>query len=177
MIALKGTTREETSAPGLEQTTRQVWHEAVAEIADKAKAKLVSPIKPLSAARILCMLQWLLGCAHPESWAWGEAYMRNAVGRLERWLSEPENPQPQLQTVLFTKVVLALMSGRSAGSFLDTQRAKHMAVMRELTRQRREATAAHDALLADYQLFHIEADLRWIDHAAGRLSTLADEVR
>jgi len=99
------------------------------------------------------------------------------VTDLERWLSEPENPQPQLQTVLFTKVVLALLSGRSAESFLDAQRAKHMAVMRELTRQRREAKSAQDALLADYQLFHVEADLRWIEHAAGRLSTLADEVR
>jgi hypothetical protein len=28
-------------------------------------------------------------------------------------------------------------------------------------------------MLIDYQLFHIEADLRWIDHAAGRLETLA----
>jgi len=99
------------------------------------------------------------------------------VTDLERWLSEPENPKPGLQTVLFTKVVLALLSGRSAESFLDAQRAKHLAVMRELTRQRRDAAAAQDALLADYQLFHIEADLRWIDHAAGRLGTLAEEVR
>src|SRR5688500_4181633 len=30
------------------------------------------------------------------------------VTDLERWLSEPEQPQPQLQTVLFQKVVLAL---------------------------------------------------------------------
>jgi len=36
----------------------------------------------------LYLLQWLLGHAHPEPWAWGEAYMRNAVGRLERLLAE-----------------------------------------------------------------------------------------
>lgn len=96
---------------------------------------------------------------------------------MDRWLAEPEDPQPQLQAVLFTKVTLALMSGRPAEEFLDAQRTRHLAVMRTLTAARREAESAQDALLADYQLFHVEADLRWIEHAAGRLPTLAEEVR
>lgn len=104
------------------------------------------------------------------------AITREGVTDLERWLAEPESPQPQLQSVLFTKVVLALLSGRDAQAYLEAQRAKHMAAMRELTNLRREAST-QDALLADYQLFHIEADLRWMEHAAKRLSTLADEVR
>jgi DNA-binding PadR family transcriptional regulator len=95
---------------------------------------------------------------------------------LEHWLSTPEDPQPQLQTVMFTKVVLALLSGRPADRFLDAQRERHLAVMRELTAARRTASL-QDSLLADYQLFHIEADLRWIDHAAGRLDALAEEIR
>ncbi|WP_395103750.1 PadR family transcriptional regulator [Actinomadura sp. SCN-SB] len=99
------------------------------------------------------------------------------VADLDRWLAEPEDPQPQLQTVLFTKVVLALVSGRSAERFLDAQRARHMAAMRALTASRRESRVVRDSLLADYRLFHIEADLRWIDHAAGRLADLAREVR
>jgi hypothetical protein len=33
-----------------------------------------------------------------------------------------------------------------------------------------------DALLADHGLFHLEADLRWIDLTAARLGTLAAEV-
>jgi DNA-binding PadR family transcriptional regulator len=99
------------------------------------------------------------------------------VADLDRWLAEPEDPQPQLQNVLFTKVVLALLSGRSAERFLDAQRARHLAAMRELTTLRRESRIARDSLLFDYQLFHIEADLRWIDHAAGRLGDLAREVR
>ena len=49
-------------------------------------------IKPLSAARILFLLQWLLGRSHPEPWAWGEAYRRTAVGRLERLLAEATLP-------------------------------------------------------------------------------------
>ncbi|WP_326629868.1 PadR family transcriptional regulator [Nonomuraea fuscirosea] len=105
------------------------------------------------------------------------AITREGVADLDRWLAEPEDPQPQLQNVLFTKVVLALISGRSAEEFLDAQRERHMSRMRELTKIRREATETHTELLADYQLFHIEADLRWIDHAAVRLASLAAEVR
>jgi DNA-binding PadR family transcriptional regulator len=96
---------------------------------------------------------------------------------LTAWLGEPEEPQPQLQSVLFTKVVLALMSGRSAQHFLDAQRAKHLAAMKALTTARRTATSTQNALLADYQLFHIEADLRWMDHTESRLTSLAEEVR
>ncbi|GAA1023923.1 PadR family transcriptional regulator [Acrocarpospora pleiomorpha] len=104
------------------------------------------------------------------------AITQDGVTDLDRWLAEPEDPQPQLQTVLFTKVMLALTSGRSAESFLDAQRERHMAAMRTLTLARREAPSSQDSLLADYQLFHIEADLRWIDHAAARLAALADET-
>jgi DNA-binding PadR family transcriptional regulator len=99
------------------------------------------------------------------------------VTDLDTWLAEPEEPQPQLQTVMFTKVVLALMSDRPARRYLDAQRASHLAVMRALTAARRDATSTRDALLHDYQLFHVEADLRWLDHAESRLSTLAEEVR
>jgi len=97
------------------------------------------------------------------------------VTDLEWWLAEPEEPEPHLQAVLFTKVMVALMSGRSAVDFLDGQRERHMARMREITAARR-AAEAQDALLMDYQLFHIEADLRWIDHAARRLDTLTESA-
>jgi hypothetical protein len=40
MVAVKEITWEEASAPGFEQTTRQAWRAAVAEIAEKARAKL-----------------------------------------------------------------------------------------------------------------------------------------
>jgi DNA-binding PadR family transcriptional regulator len=99
------------------------------------------------------------------------------VTDLDTWLGEPEDPQPQLQTVLFTKVVLALLSGRPAEDYLDHQRARHLTAMKALTGARRAAATTRDSLLADYQLFHIEADLRWIDHTASRLAALAKEVR
>jgi hypothetical protein len=40
MVAVKEITWEEASAPGFEQTTRQAWREAVAEIAERAKQTL-----------------------------------------------------------------------------------------------------------------------------------------
>jgi hypothetical protein len=59
--------------------------------------------------------------------------------------------------VLFAKVVLALMLGRSA----DLERRGSVV----------------DTLLADHGLFHLEADLRWIDLTAARLDGLAAAVR
>lgn len=97
------------------------------------------------------------------------------VTDLERWLAEPEEPQPQLQTVLFQKVLLALMAGRPALEYLDTQREAHLTVMRELTSARR-TSSLRDGLLIDFQLFHIEADLRWIEHASGRLDQMVAEM-
>jgi DNA-binding PadR family transcriptional regulator len=95
---------------------------------------------------------------------------------VEAWLSEPVEPEPHLQTVLFTKVVLALMLGRPAAEYLDAQRAAHLQRMRELTELRRGGQLV-DALLADHGLFHLEADLRWIDLTAARLDELGSEVR
>jgi DNA-binding PadR family transcriptional regulator len=95
---------------------------------------------------------------------------------VETWLTEPVPAEPHLQTVLFTKVVLALMLGRPAAGYLDTQRAAHLQRMRELTEIKRTGNLV-DALLADHGLFHLEADLRWIDLTAARLDALAAAVR
>src|SRR5947208_4444031 len=97
------------------------------------------------------------------------------VTELETWLREPVEPEPHLQTVLFAKVVLALMSGRSAPGYLDTQRAAHLQRMRELTELKRTGSTV-DALLADHGLFHLEADLRWIELTSARLDALAEAV-
>jgi DNA-binding PadR family transcriptional regulator len=97
------------------------------------------------------------------------------VSEVEAWLTEPVEPEPHLQTVLFAKVVLALMLGRSAERYLDTQRAAHLQRMRELTEIKRTGSPV-DALLADHGLFHLEADLRWIDVTSARLEVLNEMV-
>ncbi|MEV4702314.1 PadR family transcriptional regulator [Actinoplanes sp. NPDC049316] len=95
---------------------------------------------------------------------------------VDTWLAEPVEPEPHLQTTLFAKVTLALMLGRPAESYLDAQRAAHLKRMRELTEVKRSG-ALVDALLADHGLFHLEADLRWIELTSARLDALAAEVR
>lgn len=97
------------------------------------------------------------------------------VTDLDRWVGEPESPEPYLQSTLFTKVVLALLTGRDAAATLDGQRGRHLARMRELTQLKREASLV-EALLADQALFHLEADLRWIDLAEARLEGIRTEV-
>jgi DNA-binding PadR family transcriptional regulator len=98
------------------------------------------------------------------------------VTEVQSWLAEPVEPEPHLQSVLFAKVVLALMTGRAAAGYLDTQRAAHLQRMRELTERRRTGNVV-DALLADHGLFHLEADLRWIDLTTARLDALAKVVQ
>ena len=98
------------------------------------------------------------------------------IADVEQWLSEPAAPEPHLQTVLFAKVVLDLMLGRPADRYLDLQRAAHLQRMRELT-DLKERGDLMDTMLADYGLYHLEADLRWIDHTAARLDLLAQAVR
>lgn len=94
---------------------------------------------------------------------------------VEMWLAEPLPAEPHLQTDLFAKVVLSLMLGRRAEEYLDVQRAAHLARMRELTELKQRGSIV-DALLADHGLFHLEADLRWIDLTSARLGALAEAV-
>ena len=91
------------------------------------------------------------------------------------WLATAEKPEPYLQNTLYTKVVLALLSGRDAADVLDVQRTEHLRVMRELTRRKADGDLI-DALICDHALFHLEADLRWLELTADRLDELAGKV-
>jgi DNA-binding PadR family transcriptional regulator len=95
---------------------------------------------------------------------------------VERWLAQPEKPEPYLHSTLYTKVVLALLTDRDGAAILDTQRAEHLTMMRELTR-RKSAGDLGDQLICDHALFHLEADLRWLELTAARLDQLAARVR
>ena len=118
------------------------------------------------------------GEAEPGAGPDRKRYAITELGSLEfeSWLIAPIEPEPHLQTVLFAKVVLALMLGRSAEAYLNTQRAAHLRRMHELTELKR-TEGLMDALLADHGLFHLEADLRWIDVTSARLKALAEMVR
>ena len=99
----------------------------------------------------------------------------SGVEELESWLGRPEQPTAYAQGVLFTKVVLALMSGRPAEQILDAQRAVHLERMREVRRAVEEGDLL-GRLAADYEVGHLDADLRWIELAERRLDALRDEL-
>jgi DNA-binding PadR family transcriptional regulator len=141
--------------------------------------------KPLPAGQVYATLSRLArdgkviaGQAEPGAGPDRKRYVITEAGatEFETWLAEPVTPEPHLQTVLFTKVVLALMLERPALQYLDVQRSAHLQRMRELTDLKHSASVV-DAIQADYGLFHLEADLRWIDVTAARLSPLAEELR
>jgi DNA-binding PadR family transcriptional regulator len=100
-------------------------------------------------------------------------YAITPAGReaVRAWLREPLRPEPYLQADLYVKVVLAILLGHSLDDVLDAQRRAHIERMRELTALRRNA-ALPTALLADYAIFHLEADLRWLELTTARIDEL-----
>jgi DNA-binding PadR family transcriptional regulator len=104
------------------------------------------------------------------------AITEEGVADVERWIQSPETPASYLHSTLYAKVVLALMTGRSASDILDAQRDAHLASMRELT-QRKTSGDLIDQLVCDHALFHLDADLRWLELTGARLDQLATAVQ
>lgn len=95
--------------------------------------------------------------------------------RVRSWLFTPDVPSESLQTNLFAKTVIALLLDQDVDELLQRQQSEHMRRMRELTRKKQGANFA-TVLQCDHALFHIEADLRWIDLTSSRLGELHELV-
>lgn len=91
--------------------------------------------------------------------------------KVESWLFTPQVPAATLQSDLFAKIVVAILIGDDARRLLELQRQEHMSRMREMTRLKREGDLLQ-VLMCDHGLFHIEADLRWIELTEARLGQL-----
>ncbi|MPV51334.1 PadR family transcriptional regulator [Pseudactinotalea sp. HY160] len=96
------------------------------------------------------------------------------VAELDRWLLTPNLPTGR-PSELFTRVVLALAGGKPVDRILDRQREVYLARMRELTAAR-SAGDVIDRIAADFEMAHLEADMRWIELAAARLADIRDDV-
>ncbi len=96
--------------------------------------------------------------------------------RVRQWLFTPDVPSETLQSELFAKTVVALLIDDDAERLLDVQRVEHMARMRELTKLKKDSDLLR-MLMCDHGLFHIEADLRWIDLTSARLTQLQKELQ
>lgn len=95
---------------------------------------------------------------------------------LERWLATAVQPAPHLHAELYTKVALTTLIGGSVTTLLDRQRQAHVQRMRELT-PLRHSSEPSVAVLAEYALFHLEADLRWLEFTAARSTALERSLR
>lgn len=141
--------------------------------------------KPILAGQIYATLSRLLRDAKvaevvDDTPSGGPARTRYALTQagsatVLNWLNTPQPPSPTLQADLYFKVVLALIMDGDASAFLSAQRKTHLARMRELTKRKLHASLA-EKLLIDNAIFHIEADLRWIEVAGSRMSKLKEEL-
>ena len=95
----------------------------------------------------------------------------DGVETVTAWVYAPQQPPEFAMSNLYTRVSVALTSGRSASDVLDQQRVQHLARMRELTTERKDAGVA-EQLAITYELAHLDADLRWIEEAGTRLEEL-----
>ena len=87
-----------------------------------------SPQRPLQYGQVYATLSRLLkhGLVEVEAVEPGGgpdrkryAITEAGITDVQTWLSQPERPEPYLQNVLYTKVVLALLTKRSAEDILD----------------------------------------------------------
>ncbi|MCL1872456.1 MAG: PadR family transcriptional regulator [Promicromonosporaceae bacterium] len=103
------------------------------------------------------------------------AITAQGVTELDQWLTTPD-PVSGRPAEVFTRVVLALVSGRDADQVLEAHRRAFLDRMRVLT-ARRHAGDVVDRLAGDYEVAHLDADLRWIELASVRLKDIAEKVR
>jgi len=99
----------------------------------------------------------------------------SGVSELSAWLADAE-PTSGRPAEIFTRVVLALVSGRSAEKVLDTHRRVYLKRMRELTAARKSGDVI-DRLARDYEMEHLKADMAWIEIAATRLDDISAQIR
>ena len=99
-------------------------------------------------------------------------YALTATGAssLDQWLEQSEPAGPYPADDLVRKTVTALHLGSDAGDFLRRQRTTHLDMMRDLVSLRRDIRDPSARISVDHTIFHLDADLRWLEAAAGRVT-------
>jgi DNA-binding PadR family transcriptional regulator len=100
-------------------------------------------------------------------------YALTAAGQKELagWLAGTEAAGPYAADELVRKTVTALRLGTDAGEFLERQRVVHLARMRELLESQASITDPAGRVAIDHTVFHLDADLRWLEAAVGRVTS------
>lgn len=99
-------------------------------------------------------------------------YALTEAGRAElhEWLATSEPAGPYAADELVRKAVTALRLGTDASAFLERQRTAHLARMRELLELQRATTDPAGQVAVDHAVFHLDADLKWLETAAERVA-------
>jgi DNA-binding PadR family transcriptional regulator len=133
---------------------------------------------PLNVGQVYTTLQRLERDGLVESDAEGERsqkrYRITAVGvqELDGWLRTPPDLVPPPRDELVIKVLVALqIPGIDVHGILQVHRRHAIEVMQRYTRIKADATEADVALalVADAELFRLEAIVRWLDAVDSRL--------
>lgn len=90
---------------------------------------------------------------------------------LHTWLATSEPAGPYAADELVRKTVTALRLGEDTQGFLERQREVHLARMRELLAVQRGTGDVAGRVAIDHTVFHLDADLRWLEAAAARVAT------
>ena len=98
------------------------------------------------------------------------ALTADGASALHEWLSRTEPPGPYSADDLVRKAVTALRLGTDAAGFLRSQRAVHLARMRDLLSRQRDTADVDARIEIDHTIFHLDADLQWLETAAGRVA-------
>jgi DNA-binding PadR family transcriptional regulator len=134
--------------------------------------------KPLAYGQVYSTLGRLerdgyVSVAHTEAGAGPDrvVYELTSAGRerVRGWLDETVEPDPPGTAELIKRTVAAIRLGLDPDGFLTRQREARLRRMRELGDA--EPADPLAALVHDHAVAHLDADLRWLDLAAGRLST------
>ena len=102
------------------------------------------------------------------------SYTLTATGSatVATWLQQTEPVTGPVESSLFPKVVLSLLTQRPTRDLLEAQRAVHLDRMRTLLRSREDQHDEAALALVELQAFHVEADIRWLDHTLERLDLI-----
>lgn len=100
----------------------------------------------------------------------------DGLATLHTWLTTPEEIGEHLRSTFYCKVMLALLVDGDPHQYIDSQRHAHLTAMRQLMRRQLATPDVAEQLLLDGAIYHIDADLKWMDKAEGKIDNIRREL-
>ena len=100
----------------------------------------------------------------------------DGLATLHTWLTTPEEIGEHLRSTFYCKVMLALLVDGDPHQYIDSQRHAHLTAMRQLVRRQLATPDVAEQLLLDGAIYHIDADLKWMDKAEGKIDSIRREL-